>query len=380
MANKDYYKVLGVSKNATDKEIKVAYRKLAMKYHPDKLKDGTSDKKMQELNEAYETLKDPQKRAEYDRFGPGGSQGMNFGRAGGAGGFGMSFQDIFNDIFKGFGAGFKRTEAGPKSGGTRAKSTVRRRGNDILTNIVISFSEAIKGTSFSEKYTKFEVCSSCNGNGAMPKDIKNCLKCQGTGRERTRQQTPFGVTEVIMTCSGCGGDGKIVIKPCPKCQGSQYTKKLKTVKIKVVPGSDSGDKIKMPGYGEKGINGGDVGDMYIVINVKPHAFYLRKGLDLVIREFPVSFLDIVKENEIKVPTPNGDQVIKLKSSYNSGTKIRVKGGGIQNKQGAKGDLQLRLIVKMPDYTESHFKEMAKVLEYFEDGVNDKFMKEFKKHE
>ncbi|WP_029513472.1 DnaJ C-terminal domain-containing protein [Mycoplasmopsis primatum] len=382
MANKDYYKVLGVEKNATEKDIKMAYRKLAMKYHPDKLKDGTSDEKMQELNEAYEVLSDPKKRAEYDRFGAGGAQAgefnMRMGDFGGAGGgFGMSFQDIFSDIFSSFSGGYKRSSGGGAS--HNASATMKRRGADIYTNVVISFDAAISGTEFKEKYVKYDICPKCQGEGATAQDVKPCARCNSTGKERIRKQTPFGIAEVVSNCSGCAGSGKIVTKPCPTCNGSRYVKKEKPVTIKISPGFDTGDKVKLPGYGEKGINGGPSGDMYVVVNVKPHLFYVRNGLDLLIKQFPVSFLDIVKGNDVLVPTPNGIQAVPMKPTYNSGTKIRVKGGGIQNKAGSKGDLLLILDVKIPNYTQEEFAEMAKKLEHFSDDVNKKFVKQFRKN-
>ncbi|MBZ4195205.1 DnaJ domain-containing protein [Mycoplasma sp. U97] len=369
MANKDYYKVLGVSKNATDKEIKAAYRKLAMKYHPDRLQNGNSDEKMQELNQAYEVLSDPTKRANYDKYGTETPRGFNMDSGFDVGGFGMNFQDIFGDIFSNFSSGFR--------GSDRANFKGKKRGSDVFTNVFLTFEEAMLGTETKEKLEKFEPCSKCNGVGALSSDIKTCNTCKGAGKAKIRKQTPFGLAEYVSSCSNCNGSGKIISKSCVECSGSGYLKKEKSVTIRFSPGLDNGDKIKLAGYGQKGQNGGESGDMYIIINVHPHKHYVRNGLDLLISQFPVSFLDIVKENEILVPTPTGTQTIQMKSSYNSGTKIRVKSAGIKNKDGITGDLIITLDVKIPSYKSNEFKLLAEKLESFNDEINKNFINEFK---
>ncbi|MCA8850636.1 DnaJ C-terminal domain-containing protein [Mycoplasmopsis bovis] len=375
MANKDYYKILGVDKNASDQEIKAAYRKLAMKYHPDNLKDGTSDQKMQEINEAYEVLSDPKKRDEYDRYGSVGSanRGFNMNNAGFAD-FGSGMQDIFNDIFSTFSAGFGSYGRGGRS----SQSAMKQRGSDVYSNIVITFSESITGVEFKEILSKYEVCSKCSGKGAESKNIKVCDKCHGSGKEVGRRKTPFGVVEMVGACSKCDGLGEIILTVCDMCKGAKYIKKEKQVTIKVSPGFISGDKIKLPGYGKKGINGGEPGDMYVVVSIKPHKYYVREGLNLHIDNFPVSFLDIVKENEVTVPTPSGLKAVKMKHSYNNGTKIKVKDGGMWDKNGNKGDLIITLSVKVPDYSSHKFKDLAKVLDGFSDEVNKDYVDEFKK--
>ncbi|CAL59428.1 molecular chaperone DnaJ [Mycoplasmopsis agalactiae] len=374
MANKDYYKILCVDKKASDQEIKAAYRKLAMKYHPDKLKDGTSDQKMQEINEAYEVLSDPKKRDEYDRYGSVGSANRGFNMNGGFADFGSGMQDIFNDIFSTFSGGF----SGGARSGRSSQSAMKQRGMDVYSNIVITFNESITGVEFKETLSKYEVCPKCSGKGAEAKNIKICDKCNGSGKEVGRRKTPFGIVEMVGACSKCDGLGEIILSACDMCKGAKYIKKDKQVTIKVSPGFINGDRIKLPGYGKKGINGGEPGDMYVVVSIKPHKYYVREGLNLHLDNFPVSFLDIIKENEIVVPAPSGLKTVRMKHSYNDGTKIKVKDGGMWDKNGHKGDLIITLSVKIPEYSSSKFKEVAKVLEGFSDDVNKSFVDEFKK--
>lgn len=372
MPKRDYYTVLGVSKTASDKEIKTAYRKLAMQYHPDKLKDGTSDAKMQELNEAYEVLRDPQKRANYDRWGdPEGPQmgaGPDIGGAGGFGPFGGFTMD-FGKFAQGF---YDFFSGGSTKGGGTTKTATKERGRDVYTEIVVDFMEAVKGKTFKEELPKYILCEHCQGTGAdNPKSIQVCKVCAGTGKTEKIAQTPQGTIKIVLTCSACQGAGKTAGKKCSVCNGALYQKKMKSVTFKVAPGSDSGDKIKLVGFGSKGQNGGESGDMIIVINVKPHKYYERKGLDLTL-SFPVSFLDIVKENQVKVPTPYGYEKIQLKSSYQTGKTLVLSGKGIKH-GGQAGDLRLVLQVVMPPLTHDEYSSMAKYMEPFEDNTNDLFV-------
>lgn len=365
MPKKNYYDVLGVPKTASEREIKTAYRKLAMKYHPDKLKDGTSDQKMQELNEAYEVLSDPTKKSNYDRFGspdgprPGQGFGMNFG--GEMRDFSKFTQNIFDTVFN-FGGGASKQ---------KSSKVEKARGDDIYTEIVVDFIEAVKGKEFKEKLNKFELCSRCKGTGAdNPSDVRTCNVCQGKGQKETQTRSVLGYMKMVSTCDKCNGTGKLIAKICRECNGSLYTKKLKNVTFKIPEGSDSGDKIKIDGYGEKGRNGGESGDLYIVIIVKEHKYFKRNGLDLFL-ELPVSFLDIVKENSVLVPTPYGFERIKMKNTYQFGKVLNLTGKGIRTKKGT-GNLKVALQVVMPNFTNDQYNEMAKILETYEDNVNAEF--------
>ncbi|WP_241003392.1 DnaJ C-terminal domain-containing protein [Mycoplasma sp. Mirounga ES2805-ORL] len=395
--SKNYYQVLGVNKNATEKEIKSAYRKLAMKYHPDKLKDGTSDQKMAELNEAYEVLMDPKKKSNYDRYGsPDGPQGYPGGagptsrqRSGGMdvnmGGFSNFAEDIFNSFFGNFTSGRKSSSSQQRrsstnstsSGARRAPAHEKVRGEDTAKKISISFADAIKGTKIKEELPKWELCSKCKATGAnSPRDIATCPTCRGTGSVAKTLQTPFGYQKTISTCSNCSGSGRVILKPCTICKGTTYTKKTKKVTINIPEGTDDGDKIKLTGFGEKGQYGGESGDMYVVISVKSHKYFKRNGLD-VLFDFPVSFLDIIKENTVIVQTPYNSSKIKLKSSYQTGKVLNLSGKGVKSSKGT-GNLKITLRVVMPSFSQKEFEEMAELLEPYEDTINKELVEEVKK--
>lgn len=362
MSKKDYYEILGVSRDATDKEIKAAYRKLAMKYHPDKLKDGTSDQKMQELNQAYDVLSDKQKRANYDQFGSEeGSQGFNFGDfEGGFGGFG----DIFSNIFSGFG------------GFSSSRSTKPRRGDDLLYKINITFEQAIKGDEIKQNLEKWEACSDCEGTGAASEsDIITCNQCRGSGQTNVQQRTPFGVINTATTCNNCQGKGQVIKNKCKSCKGQIYVKKQKVITFNVQPGSETGDRIKITGYGAKGSNGGASGDLYIELNVKPHSHFQRDGLTIFL-EYPVSFIDIICEKEVIVPTPYGNETIKLRRSYQNGKTLVLSNKGVR-RSGRSGDLKIILKVVIPNLSNSDMSKLSKNLEEYKDTTNYDFIKQFK---
>ncbi|MBU4691628.1 DnaJ domain-containing protein [Mycoplasma sp. ES3225-GEN-MYC] len=358
MSKKDYYEVLGVSKDASEKEIKHAYRKLAMQYHPDKLKDGTSDKKMQELNEAYEVLSDKQKRENYDKYGSEeGPQG--FGDFGGFSGFG----DIFSNFFNGF-AGYGRNSFEPS------------RGNDMLMRLQITFNESIKGKEVKQNLDKWEVCSHCNGRGgATPADIVTCDSCHGSGQQQIQQRTPFGIINNTSVCNKCKGKGEQIINKCKVCSGKIYIKKEKVVTFSVPAGSDNGDRIKLTGYGGRGENGGSSGDLYVEINVQPHQYFQRDNLNIYL-EYPVSFIDIIKENEVLVPTPYGTETIKLRRTYQNGKTLVLSGKGVR-KSNRAGDLKILLKVIIPELSSSDMKKLSKDLEQYSDTTNTDFIKQFK---
>ncbi|WP_029512602.1 DnaJ C-terminal domain-containing protein [Mycoplasmopsis iners] len=372
MSKKDFYEVLGVSKTATEQEIKAAYRKLAMQYHPDKLKDGTSDQKMQELNEAYEVLSDKEKRANYDRFGNAEGQpnfgGMNFGGMNiNFGDFSEDLGDIFGNFFSGFG----------NFGRKKQKPTGPIRGEDIEAEMRIGFLDAVHGKKIQRTLTKYELCDECNGTGAKnPSDVVTCPDCNGQGVINQVLNTPFGQQMVRKQCAKCGGKGKIIKDVCPKCHGSIYIKKSKIVTFNINPGTQTGEGIKLDGYGQPGENGGPAGDMIVRFVVSDHPYFKQRGLDLMI-ELPVSFLDVIKENTIKIPSPYGAFDLKLKNSYNNGETLNIKGKGIV-KGNRAGDLIIKLSIVMPKLSSREMKKMATSLEDFNDDTNTEFIKKIDK--
>lgn len=362
---RDYYEVLGINKNASEQEIKTAYRSLAKKYHPDKLKDGTSDQKMQELNEAYEILSNPEKRSVYDQYGHDAANGKA-----GAGGFGQGFEgfggfggfeDIFENIFGGFG------------GSRRSNPNRAMRGDDIRIVKKISFMQSINGDTLKETMSKYETCLHCGGTGAESKaDIKRCDTCNGSGHVTKRVRSIFGMTQQNVVCETCSGTGQQVTKKCSVCRGTKHVKNSKNVNIPIEPGIKDGTMLRLSGYGEPGINGGPAGDLFIQISIAEHKFFKRNGNDLYL-DFPVSFIDIALENVVEVPTPYGNVKISMKKSYESGQIIRVPKKGINTKHGA-GDLKLVLQITYPDISKSDNKEMLKVFQNIKDSSNQKFTK------
>ncbi|MBQ3490234.1 MAG: DnaJ domain-containing protein, partial [Clostridia bacterium] len=256
---RDYYEVLGVSKSASDDEIKKAYRSLAKKYHPDMNPgDKEAEEKFKEVNQAYAVLSDPEKKARYDQYGPEAAEG-NYGGGGFGdfgGGFGFDINDIFGDLF---GGGF---------GGGRARKNGPQRGDDLAQRITISFEEAAFGCKKDIKYTKIEHCSDCNGNGCAPgSSPKTCSKCNGTGQMRVQQRTPLGVFQTTKTCDACGGAGQTISNPCKKCKGSGMSSVTKTLEVSIPAGIDNGQRISLRGMGNAGKNGGPAGDLYISVHV-----------------------------------------------------------------------------------------------------------------
>ncbi len=341
MAEKrDFYEVLGLKKGASDDEIKRAYRKLAMKYHPDRNQgDKDAEEKFKEINEAYAVLSDPDKKSKYDRFGHAGVD-PNAGFGGGAysGDFG-GFDDIFNmfgGMFGGNRGGFSRRRNGPQ------------RGRDIQKNLTITFEEAAFGVKKQIKLTKYVECKTCNGTGAAPgSEKKTCTTCGGTGEVMTSKQTPFGVFQTSSICPDCKGTGSIIDKPCPDCKGTGKVRKTVTIAVNVPAGVDNGSAITLRGQGEPGENGGPAGDLYIIIAVKPHSMYKRAGQDIQI-EIPITFEQAALGDEIVVPTLEGKVKYKVPAGTQPGTTFRLKGKGIVSPHSQrKGDLYVKVNLEVP---------------------------------
>lgn len=339
MDKRDYYEVLGVAKTATDDEIKKAYRTLAKKYHPD-LNGGDKDceAKFKEVNEAYEVLSDPQKRARYDQFG---HEDPRAGGAGGGygdftGGFGGGFDDIFSAFF---GGGFG-------GGGQRARGP--QRGDDLRYDLTITFEEAAFGCEKEISVTRDENCEECGGTGARKgTQPTQCPTCHGTGQVQSFVNTPIGRVSNVRVCEACYGQGTIINDPCPKCSGRGRVRRNRKITIKIPAGIDNGMQIPLRKQGEPGLRGGENGDLYIFVTVKPHKLFTRENYDLYC-DVTVSFTQAALGGEIDVPTLNGMIKHNLPEGTQPGTVIRLRGQGIQNLRGAgKGDLYIKVNVEIP---------------------------------
>jgi molecular chaperone DnaJ len=331
-AKKDYYELLGVNKDASDEEIKKAYRKLAMKHHPDRNPDNPKAEELfKEIKEAYEILSDDQKRGAYDQYGHAGVDPSMGGGAGGfgAGGFSDAFGDIFGDIFGG-GRGGQRNNV--------------YRGADLRYNMEISLEDAARGTETKIRIPVQSTCETCKGSGARPGTSPvTCTTCNGHGQVRMQQ----GFFSVQQTCPKCHGNGKMVKDPCPTCSGAGRVKENKTLSVKIPAGVDEGDRIRLTGEGEAGVNGGPTGDLYVVIHLKKHPIFERDGAHLHC-EMPISFTTAALGGEIEVPTLDGAAKMKIPAETQTGGQFRLRGKGIKPLRGSEnGDLMVHVVVETP---------------------------------
>lgn len=336
MSKRDYYEVLGVAKNASEAELKKAYRRLAMKFHPDRNPDSQeAEDKFKEAKEAYDVLSDGQKRAAYDQFGHAGvDPSMGGGAHGGPGG--ASFSDIFGDVFGDIFGG-----AGP--GGGRGGSQVRR-GSDLRYDLELSLEEAVSGTTVKIKVPTLEDCKACHGTGAKKgTSPQTCATCGGSGQVRMQQ----GFFSIQQTCPACHGMGKVIKDPCPACHGQGRVKEHKTLSVKVPAGVDTGDRIRLAGEGESGVQGGPAGDLYVQIHVREHAVFTRDGAHLYC-EVPISFTTAALGGELEVPTLDGRVSLKIPPSTQTGKMFRLRSKGVKPvRGGAVGDLLCRVVVETP---------------------------------
>lgn len=351
---RDYYDVLGVGKSSDAAEIKKAYRKLAMKYHPDKNPDNKeAEEKFKEINEAYEVLSDETKRKNYDQFGHEGVNGQGFGGAGGFGGQGFGgFDDIFGDIFGDmFGGGF---------GGGRPRRRGPERGADIRQRINISFEEAAFGKKVQVKINRSEECDECHGSGAKPgTSKKTCPTCNGSGQVQSVQRTPFGNIASTRTCSTCNGEGEVIDSPCNKCHGKGSIRKTKTIEVDVPAGIDEGQMIKLSGQGELGTRGGPRGDLYIEISVNAHQLFTREGYDVYL-EMPITFAQATLGDDIQVPTLDGKVQYQVPEGTQTGTVFRLKGKGIPKlRTTVRGDQYVKVTVEIPKKLNDKQKELVR---------------------
>ena len=374
---RDYYEVLGVSRGASEDEIKKAYKKMARKYHPDlNPGDKTAEEKFKEVNEAYEVLSDADKKARYDQYGHAGVD-PNFGAGGFGGGFDGSFDfgdlgDIFGSFF---GGGF--------GGGRRTNPNAPQRGESIRMSIAISFEEAAFGCEKAVTVERYETCDTCHGNGCAPGTSPEvCPDCHGTGTVQVRRQTPMGVFATSSPCPKCGGKGRIIHQPCKDCRGSGMVRKKKTIQASIPAGIDNGQTISIRGQGNAGKNGGPAGDLLITITVRPHELFRREGTS-VLCEAPITFTQAVLGAELEIPTIDGKVKYTLPEGTQSGTTFRLKGKGIPSINGrGRGDQYVTVYIETPKNLNKGQKE---ALKKFAETMGEsnyeeqkKFFKKFKK--
>ena len=333
MANKrDYYEVLGVSRDASNEEIKKAFRKLAFQYHPDRNRDDGAEEKFKEVNEAYEVLSDEDKRTAYDRFGHSGAEGL-FGR--GFEGFDFGgFGDIFEAFFGGTGT---TTRQAP------------RRGNDLQYRLSISFEEAALGCEKEIEISRVEVCSTCRGTRSRPgSQPVRCPNCDGTGQIRRVQRSLFGQFINTAVCNQCHGEGRLITEPCPDCRGNGVQKHKRRISVTVPAGVDDGNGIRLSSEGDAGSRGGSPGNLYVVLSVTGHEYFTRED-DNVLYELPINFAEAALGMEVEVPTLYGNSRIKIPSGSQTGKLFRLKDQGIAHLHGnGRGDQLVRLLVVTPD--------------------------------
>ena len=369
MAKRDYYEVLGLAREAGDEEIKKAYRKLAIKYHPDKNPgDKSAEEKFKEVGEAYEALSDPQKRAAYDQYGHAAFDPRM--RAGRGGGFHDPFE-IFREAFGGTGGIFDDL-----FGGGRSDPTGPQRGADLRYDLELTFEEAARGCEKEISVTKLDPCDTCHGTGRTSESkVKACANCGGRGQIVTAR----GIFSIAQTCPRCEGAGKTIENPCKQCRGTGRRERSSKIKLRIPAGVDTGARLRSSGNGEAGHRGGPSGDLYVVLHVKQHEIFARDGDDLIC-DVPISFIQATLGADIQVPTLEGTADIKIPGGTQTGTVFRLKGKGVKNVQGyGWGDLHVRVTVEVP--TKLNAQQRAKLQEFADScdrDVNPKSQSFFEK--
>lgn len=345
----DYYEVLGVPRNASDEEIKRAFRKLAFKYHPDRNKELGAEEKFKEINEAYQVLSDPEKRHRYDRYGrvdvERGFPDFDFGGLG----------DIFESFFGGFGTPFGRTA-----------QRAPQKGDSLQSHLTLSFQEAVFGCKKEVEIQRVEFCPSCHGIGSeQGTNPETCPDCRGTGQVRKVQQSIFGRFTHITTCSRCEGSGTVINNPCSQCKGRGRIKEKRKIMVNVPAGVDEGYRLRLNGEGCAGVYGGPPGDLYVTLSVKPHNLFHRDGSD-ILYELSINFAQAALGDEVRVPSLDGKAELKIPPGTQNGKTFRFKGKGIPHVDGrGRGDLLVKVSVTTPQHLDKNqrrlFEELAKML-------------------
>jgi len=348
---RDYYEVLGVSKNATNDELKKAYRRLALKYHPDKNPgDKEAEQKFKEAANAYKVLSDPEKRKMYDLRGQAGLEDMGFHGFESSSDIFSSFGDIFGDIF---GKRFYRERGGPQ------------RGSDLRHNMTISFTDAALGCEKQLRFTKNEACEACKGTGAKNGASTVCSQCNGTGHISRQQKPVGGFFTISNPCLNCNGSGRKIGNPCNNCNGEGRISKARSLSVKIPVGIRDGATLRLSGQGEAGIRGGSAGDLYICVNTAPHPYFERRGLDIQY-DAVVPFTKAALGGEIEIPTLSGKAMLKIPKCTQSNQTLRMTGQGIKTKDGRKGNQLVRIIVDMPKKLSAKQEELLIELDKLED--------------
>ena len=343
MSKRDCYEVLGLSRDASEKEVKKAYKRLAMKYHPDRTKgDDALEEKFKEVKEAYEILSDPQKKAAFDQYG---HDGVNQQGQGGGGFGGGGFDDIFGDIF-----------GGGRRGGGQQRA---QQGSDLRYNMELTLEEAVKGISKEIQIPTLVHCEQCNGSGAKKgTDSKTCGTCHGQGQVQMRQ----GFFAVQQTCPTCHGTGQIISDPCNSCHGQGRVEKTKTLSVKIPAGVDTGDRIRLSGEGEAGAHGAPAGDLYVQVSVREHPIFVREANNLYC-EVPIGFTTAALGGEIEVPTLDGRAKLKIPPESQTGKMFRMRGKGVKSvRSGAVGDLICKVVIETPVNLNERQRELLEELE------------------
>lgn len=352
---KDYYEILGVPRDASQEEIKKAYRKLAKKWHPDLNPENKkeAEEKFKEITEAYQVLSDPEKRAQYDRFGYVGDQPFYSNTEGSNGG--SIFQDIFGDFEDIFDMFFGR-----KPGTSATKERTARSGEDIYHFVTIDLEDVLTGKEVPLEYERRVTCKACNGTGAENgTSFRTCPRCGGTGVIREEQRTFFGSFVNTYTCNLCGGTGRIVDRKCHVCAGTGFVKEKRKIKLKIPPGIEDGARLRVNGGGHAGVNGGPYGDLYVTVKIRPHPVFQRKG-DNIYSEVNLHFLQVILGSTIEIRTLEGPTKLKIKPGTQPGTLLRLKGKGLPNmRNGKRGDMYVKIKVEIPTKIS---KEERRVLE------------------
>jgi molecular chaperone DnaJ len=346
-SKRDYYEVLGVSRQAGADELKKAFRRLARKHHPDVNQDPEAEERFKEVNEAYEVLSDQEKRARYDRFGHAGVQGN--GPAGaGFEGFGFGFDDIFESFF----------------GGARGAAAARRpqRGRDLRYDLTISFREAVFGCEQEIEVARHESCLRCGGSGAEPgTQPARCSQCNGTGEVRHVQRSILGSFVNVTTCPRCGGTGEEILTPCSECNGSKYVVRTRRLTVKVPAGVDNGMKIRLSGEGEPGYMGGPAGNLYVFVNVEPHEFFARQDSDIIL-ELVINVAQAALGDKVVIPTLDGDEELVLPAGVQTGEVFRLKAHGVPYlRRGGRGDQLVIITVQTPTHLTAEQRELFETL-------------------